>query len=50
MSEKTCAACDCRLDGTVISVTVGGEAVEVCCLECAQALNEAAASSAAPEA
>jgi hypothetical protein len=41
MSDKTCAACDCVLDGEVISVTVGGKNVEVCCEDCARALNEA---------
>ena len=41
MSEKTCAACDCRIEGAGIKVTVGGKAVEVCCDDCARALNEA---------
>lgn len=41
MTEKTCAACDCRIDGPSIAVTVGGKAVEVCCDDCARALNEA---------
>ncbi|MDY6947098.1 MAG: hypothetical protein SXG53_15390 [Pseudomonadota bacterium] len=41
MSEKTCAACDCQLDGAAIKVTVGGKSVEVCCEDCAKALNEA---------
>jgi hypothetical protein len=42
MTERTCAACDCKLEGTaVINVKVGGKNVEVCCEECAQALNEA---------
>jgi hypothetical protein len=41
MNEKTCAACDCRIEGVGIKVTVGGKAVEVCCDECARALNEA---------
>ena len=41
MQEKTCAACDCPLDSTAITVTIGGKPVEVCCTECAQALNEA---------
>ena len=44
MSERTCAACDCRLDGDAISVKVGGQTVEVCCEECAKALKEATAS------
>jgi hypothetical protein len=41
MSEKTCAACDCKLEGDVISVNIGGKTVEVCCEECAQSLKEA---------
>lgn len=41
MAEKTCAACDCRLDGNVIKVKVGGRVVEVCCEECAQKLRDA---------
>jgi len=44
MSQKTCAACDCVLEGDPIKVTVGGRAVEVCCDECAQKLREAGAS------
>jgi hypothetical protein len=44
VSEKTCAACDCKLDGTAIKVKVGGKTVEVCCEECATALKEAQAS------
>jgi hypothetical protein len=43
MNERTCAACDCPLDGDAISVNVGGKAVEVCCHDCALALNEAGA-------
>jgi hypothetical protein len=46
VSEKTCAACDCKLDGTAIKVKVGGKTVEVCCEECAVALKEAQASAA----
>ena len=46
MAERTCAACDCALDGDSIKVTIGGRTVEVCCNECAQKLNEAAASTA----
>lgn len=49
MSEKTCAACDCKLEGQSIQVTVGGKAVEVCCEECAIALKEAHASAAVKE-
>jgi hypothetical protein len=44
MVEKTCAACDCVLGDDIISVKVGGKTVEVCCEECAIALNEAFAS------
>jgi hypothetical protein len=46
MVERTCAACDCALEGDSIKVTIGGKTVEVCCEECAQKLNEAAASAA----
>jgi hypothetical protein len=41
MSEKTCAACDCKLDANSITVRIGGKAVEVCCDECAHKLREA---------
>jgi len=44
MVNKTCAACDCDLDGNAIAVTVGGKSVEVCCEECADKLKEAHAS------
>ena len=44
MDEKSCAACDCKLDETAITVTIGGHVVEVCCEECAQALRDAKAS------
>ncbi len=44
MTHKTCAACDCRLDGNAIKVKIGGKAVEVCCDECAQRLKEPDAS------
>ena len=40
MVEKTCAACDCQLDGSAIKVTIGGKTVEVCCDECAQKLKD----------
>jgi hypothetical protein len=40
MVEKTCAACDCKLDGDSIKVKIGGKTVEVCCDECAQKLKE----------
>jgi hypothetical protein len=46
MSERTCAACDCKLDGAVVNVTLGGRTVEVCCEECAVALREADVASA----
>jgi hypothetical protein len=49
MIERTCAACDCKLDGDVISVKVGGRTVEVCCDACAAALKEANASAAGKE-
>jgi hypothetical protein len=41
MVEKTCAACDCKLDANPIEVKIGGKTVEVCCDECAQNLKEA---------
>jgi len=41
MVEKTCAACDCKLDTEAIQVRIGGRTVEVCCGECAQKLKEA---------
>ena len=44
MTAKTCAACDCELDGSAIKVTIGGNTVEVCCEPCAQVLEEAHAS------
>jgi hypothetical protein len=44
MTQKTCAACDCELDAEPIQVRVGGRTVEVCCEDCAIALNEAQAS------
>jgi hypothetical protein len=40
-SEKTCAACDYKLDATAIKVKIGTRVVEVCCDECAQKLREA---------
>ena len=43
MNEKTCAACDCKLDSNSIKVKLRGEVVEVCCIECAEKLNEAQA-------
>ncbi|MGH8453116.1 MAG: hypothetical protein ACRES4_04500 [Nevskiales bacterium] len=45
MTERTCAACDCRLDENSIKVKVGGRTVEVCCEDCARKLREAQASS-----
>lgn len=44
MSPRTCAACDCALEGDPIRVNISGKTVEVCCNECAQKLKEAAAS------
>lgn len=44
MAEKTCAACDCKLEGDPIKVKIGGKTVEVCCDDCAQKLKEADAS------
>ena len=43
MVEKTCAACDCKLDVNPIEVRIGVKTVEVCCDECAQRLKEASA-------
>lgn len=44
MIEKTCAACDCKLDTNAIKIAIGGKTVEVCCEECAQLLKESHAS------
>ena len=44
MTERTCAACDCELDDSAITVTIGGKRVEVCCEACTVALGEAHAS------
>jgi hypothetical protein len=41
MTEKTCAACDCKLDETAITVKIGTRVVEVCGDECALKLGEA---------
>ena len=38
---RTCAACDCKLEGESIEVKIGGKTVEVCCDDCAQKLKEA---------
>ena len=46
MGEKTCAACDCKLDADSIAVKIGGRTVEVCCEECAHKLHEAQSSAA----
>jgi ribosome-binding protein aMBF1 (putative translation factor) len=43
MAERTCAACNCKIDGDPIKVTIGGKTVEVCCEDCAQKLKEASA-------
>jgi ribosome-binding protein aMBF1 (putative translation factor) len=42
----TCATCDCELDENPIKVALGGNAVEVCRDDCAEALREADASQA----
>jgi len=44
MNETTCAACDSKIEGDAIKVSVGGKTVEVCCEECAVTLKEAQAS------
>ena len=44
MAEKTCAVCDCKLEGDFITVKIGGKTIEVCCEDCAQKLKEADAS------
>lgn len=44
MTERTCAACDCPLDDSAYQVRIGGQAVEVCCDDCAVKLREAHAS------
>lgn len=41
MTERTCAACDCPLDDSAFQVRIGGQAVEVCCDDCAVKLREA---------
>lgn len=41
MTERTCAACDYKLDANAISVKVGGKTVDVCCEECAQKVRQA---------
>jgi hypothetical protein len=41
MLEKTCAACDCKLDANSIKVRIGGRTVEVCCEACSRRLKEA---------
>jgi hypothetical protein len=48
MTERTCAACDCKLDSDPIKVKIGGKTVEVCCDDCAQKLRESQASVAGP--
>ena len=47
MKQKTCAACDYKLEGETIKVTIGGKIVEVCCAECATKLQEASSAAAA---
>jgi hypothetical protein len=49
MTEKTCAACDCKLDSNSIQVKLRGNVVEVCCSECAEKLKEAQDSAATPD-
>ncbi|WP_187471121.1 MULTISPECIES: hypothetical protein [Luteimonas] len=49
MSEKTCAACDYPLDANAITVRIGGQAVEVCCEDCAVKLREAHAAATAQQ-
>lgn len=46
MTATTCAACDDELGDNPIKVKIGGKTVEVCCEECARALNEASADTA----
>lgn len=46
MTATTCAACDDELGDNPIKVKIGGKTVEVCCEECARALNEASAEAA----
>jgi ribosome-binding protein aMBF1 (putative translation factor) len=41
MAARTCAACDCALEGEPIKVRIGGKTVEVCCDECARKVKEA---------
>jgi len=41
VGDRTCAACDGPLGGSLICVAVGGKPVEVCSSACAEALNEA---------
>jgi hypothetical protein len=41
MAEKTCAACDCKLDENAIKVKIGARVVEVFCEDCARKLREA---------
>jgi hypothetical protein len=48
MAERTCAACECKLDENPIEVKIGVRSVEVCCDDCARQLNEAQLSAAAP--
>jgi hypothetical protein len=40
MAEKTCAACDCKLDESAINITIDKRTIEVCCEECAEKLRE----------
>lgn len=45
--EKTCAACDCRLDANPIKVKIRGKTVEMCCDDCSRKLKEARVSATA---
>jgi hypothetical protein len=47
MTAETCAACDCKLDASLIKVKIGGKTVEVCCDECDRKLKEERGSTAA---
>jgi hypothetical protein len=40
MAEKTCAACDCKLDESAINLTLDKRTIEVRCEECAEKLRE----------
>ena len=48
MNVKTCAACECTLNGKTVEVKVGRETIEVCCDDCAERLKEADPSALSP--